>query len=329
MTSKSIALVVYPDFMSLDLFGPLEVFNAASRIQTLSGKSEPYVVRVVSSAGGLIPTESGVQVATEKLPAPKGIDTALVVGGNGVYDARNDERLLSWVKKVATSSRRLGSVCSGTFILAESEVIEGRHVTTHWARAERLAREYENLSVDADPIYVTDGKFWSSAGVTAGIDLALAMVDEDLGPETSQLIARWLVMHRHRPGGQSQYATPAWTPRAEQSAVRAVQLKIEEDPALDYTLESMSQMASMSVRHFCRLFVEQVGMTPARFVERVRIAAAREELEISTDNVDVIAQKCGFGTSETLRRTFLRRLGVTPHQYRQKFHVVPNERNVS
>jgi transcriptional regulator GlxA family with amidase domain len=324
MAAQQIALIIYPDFMSLDLFGPLEVFNSANRLQLSKDKPAPYEVLVASTDGGPIPTESGVVVESLSLPPPSKIATALVVGGDGVDAARLDAELLAWLRKVEKSALRVGSICSGALVLAQSGLFDGRHVTTHWARASQLAREYHEVTVSADSIYVTDGKFWSSAGVTAGMDLALAMVEEDLGPETSQLIARWMVMHRHRPGGQSQYATPAWTPKAEQPALREVQMKIEQEPAMDCRLENLASLASMSVRHFCRMFAEQVGMTPARFVEHVRLDAVREKLETSTDTLEVIAESCGFGTAETLRRTFLRRLGVTPTQYRQTFHIDPN-----
>jgi transcriptional regulator GlxA family with amidase domain len=189
-----------------------------------------------------------------------------------------------------------------------------------------LATEYPSVEVDADPIYIHDGKFWTSAGVTAGIDLSLALVQEDLGVEVAQIVARWLVMFLHRPGGQTQFASPVWVPRAERSTVRAVQTLVEAAPGGDHRLPVLAAAAAMSVRHFTRVFTAEVGETPGRFVERVRLEAARLELENTSDTLDVIASRCGLGTAETLRRVFQRRLSVAPDNYRRRFRVVTDER---
>jgi AraC-like DNA-binding protein len=172
--------------------------------------------------------------------------------------------------------------------------------------------EFPDLSVDPDPIYIRDGKYWTSAGVTAGIDLALALVQEDLGVDVAQTVARWLVMFLHRPGGQTQFASPVWVRRAERSTVRAVQTLVEAAPGGDHRVPALAAAAAMSVRHFTRVFTAEVGETPSRFVERVRLEAARRELETTNDTLDVIAARCGFGTAESLRRVFQRRLGVAP-----------------
>ena len=211
------------------------------------------------------------------------------------------------------------SVCTGAFLGAEAGLLDGRRVTTHWASAERLHTEFPSVLVDADPIYVRDGKYWTSAGVTAGIDLALALVQEDLGVEVAQTVARWLVMFLHRPGGQTQFASPVWVRRAERSTVRAVQSLVEAAPGGDHRVPTLAAAAAMSVRHFTRVFTDEVGETPGRFVERVRLEAARVELETSNDTLDVIAARCGFGTAESLRRVTQRRLGVAPDSYRRRF----------
>jgi transcriptional regulator GlxA family with amidase domain len=220
----------------------------------------------------------------------------------------------------------VATVCTGAFLAAEAGLLDGRRVTTHWASAERLASEFPALVVDADPIYIQDGKYWTSAGVTAGIDLALALVAEDLGVEVAQIVARWLVMFLHRPGGQTQFASPVWVPRAERSAVRAVQTLVEVAPGGDHALPALAAAAAMSVRHFARVFTAEVGETPGRFVERVRTEAARRELETTNDTLDVVASRCGLGTAETLRRVFQRRLGVAPDAYRRRFRVDVDER---
>ncbi len=233
---------------------------------------------------------------------------------------------MTWVAATAPRCRRVATVCTGAFVAAEAGLFDGRRVTTHWSRAEQLAAEFPSLVVDADPIYVRDGKYWSSAGVTAGIDLALALVHDDLGAEVAQTVARWLVMFLHRPGGQTQFASPVWVPRAERSTVRAVQSLVEAAPGGDHRLPALAAAAAMSVRHFARVFTAEVGETPGRFVERVRVEAARRELETTDDTLDVVADRCGFGTAETLRRVFQRRLSVAPDFYRRRFRVVANER---
>ena len=173
----------------------------------------------------------------------------------------------------------MATVCSGAFLAAAAGLFDGRRVTTHWARARQLAEAYPGVTVDADPIYIRDGKYWSSAGVTAGIDLSLALVQEDLGVDVAQTVARWLVMFLHRPGGQTQFASPVWVPRAERSTIRAVQTLVEAAPGGDHRLPALAAAAAMSVRHFTRVFTAEVGETPSRFVERTRLEAARRELE--------------------------------------------------
>jgi transcriptional regulator GlxA family with amidase domain len=223
----------------------------------------------------------------------------------------------------------VATVCTGAFLAAEAGLLDGRRVTTHWAHADRLASEYPALTVDPDPIYLRDGKYWTSAGVTAGIDLALALVEDDLGVEVAQTVARWLVMFLHRPGGQSQFASPVWVPRAERSTVRAVQTLVEASPGADHRMPALADAASMSVRHFARVFTSEVGETPGRFVEGVRTEAARRDLETTDDTLDVIARRCGFGTAETLRRSFKRRLDVTPDAYRRRFRLVGPDRETA
>jgi transcriptional regulator GlxA family with amidase domain len=198
-------------------------------------------------------------------------------------------------------------------------------VTTHWARARQLADEHPDLTVDSDPIYVRDGKYWSSAGVTAGIDLSLALVQEDLGVDVAQTVARWLVMFLHRPGGQTQFASPVWVPRAERSMIRAVQSVVEAAPGGDHRLPALAAAAGMSVRHFTRVFTAEVGESPGRFVERIRLEAARRDLEESADTLDVVAARCGLGSAETMRRVFQRSLGVPPDAYRRRFRATTIE----
>ena len=283
-----------------------------------------YDVRLVAADAGPVVAESGLSLVAGPLPpAGSRIDTLLLPGGSGVAGARRSPALVDWLRRTAPRARRVATVCSGAFLAAEAGLLDGRRVTTHWARASELAADYPAVTVDADPIYVRDGSVWSSAGVTAGIDLALALVEDDLGTDVAQLIARWLVMFLHRPGGQSQFATPVWVRRAVRSPVRAAQARVEADPGDDHRVAALAASAAMSERHFTRVFTSEVGETPSRFVERVRTEAARRELESTGDTLDVIAARCGFGTAETLRRTFRRRLHTSPDAYRRRFATAP------
>ncbi len=324
MRQRQVVIVGYPGLQSLDVTGPFEVFAGAAAAARALGRAGPYQVALVSQGGGPVRSESGIGLCTAPLPsAGERIDTLVVPGGRGVGDACGDASLVSWIAAVAPRCRRIATVCSGTFLAASAGLLDGRRVTTHWARAAQLAAEFPSLVVDPDPIYTRDGKYWSSAGVTAGIDLSLALVEDDLGSEVAQTVARWLVMFLHRPGGQSQFASPVWAPRAERSSVRAAQERIEAAPGADHSVAALAGSASMSARHFARLFAHEVGVTPARYVERVRVEAARDRLETTDDTLAVIAGGCGFGTDETLRRVFHRRLGVSPDAYRRRFRSGP------
>ena len=307
----------------LDAIGPHEVFAGATAV--LAAKKRPndgYDLCIVSERATPITTESGMQIVTAQLhPGRLRIDTLLIAGGEGAMAARYNRPLIDWIRKAARNSRRVATVCSGTFIGAEAGLLDGRTVTTHWARAKQLADEYPRLIVDADPIYTCDGTVWTSAGVTAGIDLALAMVEADQGSEIAQTVARWMVMFLHRPGGQTQFAAPVWIPRAARTTVRAAQDYIDNHPGDDHRLHLLAARAAMSSRHFSRVFTAEVGETPARYIERVRVEAARTELETTAASLDLIAVNCGLGTAESLRRAFQRRVGVAPDAYRRRFHA--------
>ena len=321
MRTRNVVVVIYPGVQSLDAVGPSEVFAGATRVAAAHG-SAGYSVRLVSVGGRAVRAGSGLVLGGEPSSGPdERIDTLVLPGGDQARGARADIALLSWVATTAPRCRRVASVCTGAFLAAEAGLLDGRQVTTHWAFAGQLAADYPSLRVDVDPIYLQDGKYWTSAGVTAGIDLALAMVEDDLGAVVAQTVARWLVMFRHRPGGQTQFASPVWVPRADRSAVRAVQDLVESAPAGDHRLPVLAAAAAMSVRHFARVFADQVGETPGRFVERVRLEAARRELETTSDTLEAIAARCGFGSAETLRRAFRRRLDVTPDDYRRRFRT--------
>jgi transcriptional regulator GlxA family with amidase domain len=327
MPERHVVIVLFPGVQPLDAVGPHEVFAGASRAAAALGRTDSYRITLASTDGQPVRSDSGVGLCTVPLPDPTArIDTLLLPGGDRARSARKDRDLIAWITAVAPRCRRIATVCTGAYLAAEAGLLDGRRVTTHWASADHLAVEYPSLQVDADPIYLRDGRFWTSAGVTAGIDLALALVQDDLGIEVTQTVARWLVMFLHRPGGQTQFASPVWVPRAERSTVRAVQTLVESAPAGDYRVPALAEAAAMSVRHFTRVFTDEVGETPGRFVERVRMEVARHQLETTDDTLECIAVRCGLGTGETLRRVFQRRLNVTPDSYRRRFRVVGDER---
>ena len=318
---RKIVILGYPDIQSLDVFGPSEVFAGATLALLGAGRDDGYDITVASADGRPIATSSGPAVATTALPDPTdGLDAVLLPGGAGVHAARSDPELLAWIRTAAAHSRRVISVCTGAFLAASAGLLDGCRATTHWAFADQLAREFPSITVDPEPIFLRSSQsVWTAAGVTSGIDLALALVEDDHGIEVAQNVARWLVLYLRRPGGQSQFAAPVWLPRARRRPIRDVQELIESQPGGAHRIPDLAAAAAMSPRHFTRVFTDEVGLAPGAYVERVRTEAARRQLEETDDTVVAIAGRCGFGTAETLRRTFIRRLGISPDHYRKTF----------
>jgi transcriptional regulator GlxA family with amidase domain len=275
----------------------------------------------VSRDGAPVRTSSGVTVVPDgDLASARGaIDVLLVAGGEGTPSAMVDSKLTAWLRRTSARSRTVASVCSGAFVLAEAGLLDGRRATTHWSVCEQLAARYPTVDVDADPIYVRDGDVWTSAGVTAGMDLALALVEEEQGRDVALAIARRLVLFLRRPGNQSQFSAQLSLQTADRDALREIQRLIAEHPDADLSVDALAARAAMSPRHFARCFRDETGSTPARFVEAARVEAARRRLEESGDSIESIARACGFGTAETMRRTFVRALHVAPTEYRRRF----------
>ncbi|BBY60554.1 GlxA family transcriptional regulator [Mycolicibacterium sarraceniae] len=313
--TRSVVIVGFPGVQGLDIVGPHDVFTGAALL-TEGG----YRVSVVSQDGQPISTSTSLAVVAHAMPDPGDIDTLVLPGGPGIDAARQDRDLVAWIKTAASNSRRVVSVCTGAFLAATAGLLDGCRVTTHWAFADQLAREFPGITVDPEPIFVRSSAcVWTAAGVSAGIDLSLALVEEDYGGEVAQAVARWLVVYLRRPGGQLQFAAPLWIPRAGRQSIRDVQEAIEAEPGAAHSISGLAQQAAMSPRHFTRVFTEQIGESPGAYVERVRTEAARCQLEETDDTVVTIAERCGFGTSETMRRTFIRRIGIPPDQYRRSF----------
>lgn len=320
--TRKVVILGYPGIQALDIFGPAEVFATATFALIGQGRGEDgYEVTVAGVDGTPIATSGGVSLAPGAALEPgEPIDTLVIPGGIGVQAAQADPQTVDWVRQASSRSRRVVSVCTGAFLAAQAGLLDGCRATTHWAFAEALAREFPEVTVDPEPIFVrSSASVWTAAGVAAGIDLALALVEEDHGTDVAQTTARWLVLYLRRPGGQSQFAAPAWQPRSRRTPIRDVQELIESEPGRPHRITELAARAAMSPRHFTRVFTDEVGMAPGAYVERVRTEAARRQLEESDDTVAAIAGRCGFGTPETLRRTFIRRLGVSPDHYRKTF----------
>ncbi|MGK2947006.1 MAG: GlxA family transcriptional regulator [Acidimicrobiales bacterium] len=317
--TADVVLVVFPDLQGLDLVGPSEVLAAAN---DELGRLH-YRLRVVSSGPGALATSAGLRLladaSIDEVEGP--IDTLLVVGGNGTAGAVADDHLVHHVARLAGGARRVTSVCSGAFVLGRAGLLDGRRATTHWQVCDLLARLHPEVQVDPDPIFVRDGNVWTSAGVTAGMDLALALVEDDHGRDVALAIARRLVLFLRRPANQSQFSAALSAQLSERGGLREAQRFVAEHPEADCSVAALARVAHMSERNFARCFAAEVGTTPARYVEQVRVESARRLLEETDRGVERIAADAGFGTAETMRRSFLRLLRTSPTEYRRRFRA--------
>jgi len=315
---RRVVMVAFEDFQILDLTGPAEVFAVANRLLPAGDR---YRVQVLSPDGAGLRASSGIVLSADGgLEAGRGpIDTLVVVGGEGTRQALSDERLVGWIRTAAARSRRTTSVCTGAFLLARAGLLDGRRATTHWSQCDTLAAAFPAVTVDPDPIFVRDGDVWTSAGVTAGMDLALRLVEDDRGPALAREVARWLVLFVQRPGGQAQFSTQLAAQRPGRSTLRDLEAWIPDHLAEDLRVPALATRCAMSPRHFARTFRAELGVPPAAYVEGVRLEAARRLLETTDRSLPAVAAACGFGTVETLHRSVKRALGVTPGQYRAHF----------
>jgi len=311
----TVAVLIFPDFQLLDAAGPLSVFEAAGRDGGRDAASPSYRLRVIARAAGPVTSSSGVQLVAEAFPddAP---DTLIVAGGWGTREASASPEILAYVRRAAGRARRVASVCSGAFILAAAGLLEGRRATTHWRRAAEFARAYPEIRVEPDRIFIRDGRVWTSAGITAGIDLALALVAEDLGEAVAKRAAQQLVVYHRRPGGQSQFSALI---EADRPGSRFSPLLLWARERLDEPLpvERLAARAAMSPRHFARTFAAETGMTPAKAIERLRLEASRERVESGSEPIEGVAARTGFGDPERMRRAFIRAFGQPPQALRR------------
>jgi transcriptional regulator GlxA family with amidase domain len=322
---RVIAMLAMPGVQLLDVSGPLDVFAEAN----VQARRQVYRLLLVAPDAGPIRSSSGTRLVPDIVIGDIGegpFDTLLVAGCPNAADVQPDARVIEWLREQIPRARRYGSVCSGAFLLAATGLVEGRRLTTHWAVARQLAQRHPSIHVDEDAIHVRDGRLRTAAGVTAGLDLALALVEEDVGREVAMKIASQLVMLFRRPGGQMQFSRKGEAVPAGRSALQEAQRWVAANPAADHSVGLLAQRMKLSPRHFARLFRAEVGITPAAWVEAVRVTAARHLLEEGENQPKQVAAQCGFADADTLRRAFARHVGVTPAEYRKRYARVAGTR---
>jgi transcriptional regulator GlxA family with amidase domain len=316
--AMKVGILAFPRVQLLDVAGPADVFAEAAR---QLGRPHAYRVSVVATTSGLLKTSCGLSLGVDAVVGSRmpRFDTLLVAGGPPADAIARDAVVMAWLQAQAGQVRRIGSVCSGAFVLAEAGLLEGKRATTHWNSAGSLARNYPGTQVDSDAIYIRDGNVYTSAGVTAGMDLALSLVEEDHGRALALAVARELVMFLKRPGGQSQFSAHLAAQVSDKSVVRDVQDYILENLGADLAAPTLAERARMSERNLARLFATEVGMTTAKFVEKARLEAARRALESADVPLKRLADTLGYASVDSFRRAFVRSLGTTPAGYRKRF----------
>lgn len=318
--TRTIALLGFDGAAVLDLTGPHEVFSVASYL-TRDKAVPPYRLMLLSDQAGPFRTASGLSLIADAAwhHFHEKVDTLLVAGGPDMTPLITNRKFLTWLRTMSRCTRRIGSICTGAFVLARAGLLDNRRATTHWMEVARLAQEYPTVTVEPDAIYVRDGHIFTSAGITAGMDLALALVEEDLGRDIALAVARMLVLFLKRPGGQSQFSTQLQAQATEGQRLTALLTWLADHHHKPITVEDMASQAGMSPRTFARIFVAETGDTPALYLEKLRLEHAVRLLETTSTSLDVTARECGFTGHEQLRRTFQRHKGITPQAYQQRF----------
>ena len=324
---RKVVMVIYPDAHILDVVGPLEILTCSKYF--LPEGPEPYAVTVVAAQAGAVQTTSGLTITAQAsfadaLKDCDDIDTLIVSGGHGTTTALQDKELMDYVRTAAQHARRIVSICTGAMILAEAGLLDGKRATTHWWWCPILEQRYPKVTVDRDAIFVREGNIWTSAGVTAGMDLALALVEMDWGHDIALEVARYNVMYMMRPGGQSQFSAHLVAQRAEDPAINSALGFILNNPGASLTVTALAAKAHLSERTFARRFKDETGLTPAAYVETARLQAARVALETTDKSIDQVAAEAGFQSAERMRRAFQRHLGVSAGEYRDRFRIVPD-----
>lgn len=322
MSPRRVVMVAMPCAEVMEIGGTLDVFYAANVLLAEAGSSDPgYALEVVSPVP-VVRRWPGLCIQAERsyLAVRGPIDTLIITGTDTPADATRDPELIKWLARVAPRTRRLVGLCTGTFALAAAGLLDGRRATSHWLFCDELTRLFPKIHVERDPIYVRDGTIYTGVGASAGLDLALALVEDDVGRRIALSVAKREVFFLKRPGGQAQFSVQLSAQMADREPLRDLQMWIADHPDADLSVDALACRAAMSPRNFCRVFVREVGMTPGCFVERVRIEAARRLLEDSPRSVPEVAVACGFGSAETMRLAFRRAFGVSPKVYRSRFY---------
>ncbi|MEM6468056.1 MAG: GlxA family transcriptional regulator [Planctomycetota bacterium] len=319
-THRRIVFLTFPDVVLLDLAGPWQAFALANRMAATD--RPPYKLELVSGdESNSIDSMEGITLSSHRIAANcRGhIDTLVVPAANSDLDRPLLSKSSRVINRLAKRSRRVVSVCGGAFLLAEAGLLSGKKATTHWQAIDEFARRFPDVAVQSDSVFVRDGNVYTSAGVTTGIDLSLELIEEDLGQSVALSCARELVMFMRRPGGQSQFSVTLQSQRAARSTINELIAWVTDHPDADLSVEAMAERIHMSARNFSRVFRNEIGQTPAAFVEKLRVESARRRLEQTNETLDAIARECGFGSSDSMRRSFRRVVKVSPGDYRQRF----------
>jgi transcriptional regulator GlxA family with amidase domain len=324
MLAKQVLIVGYDEITSLDLSGPLEAFSSAV-VENSKGKSEPgYKVTIAALGAKTFRSESGLCITADcSLSSVRQVDTLLIPGGRGMRNPSTGAKLAGWISKRVDRIRRVASICTGVYGLAPTGLLDGRRVTTHWKFATDLAARFPALKVDAKPLYIREGKFYTSAGVTAGIDLSLALIEEDFGPQIALAVARDLVVYMKRPGGQEQFSEPLKFQMASSSRFADLPAWISGHLDQDLSVEALAQRMNLCPRQFTRRFKTEFKCSPAAFVQRLRLDEARNRLASADCSVESVAASVGFNDPDSFRRAFVKCFGVPPQQYRSRFAADP------
>ncbi len=322
--TRRIAQVIFQNAQVLDITGPMEVFAQANEILAFQDNGPAYEILLVADKKGPVSMSSGLKLLADESfetigNAPYPLDTLLIAGGDGVYQARFQRDLLDFINTQAKIVKRMVSICSGTFLLAKAGLLDGKQATTHWSVCQRLAKEHPEIKVVPDKIFIRDKNIYSSAGVTAGIDLALRLVEEDFGRDLALGIAKQLVVFMKRQGGQSQFSTPLARQHAAKGVLADILAWMKQNPDQDLCVEALARRCAMGDRNFARVFKQEVGMTPGKYVEKMRIEYAAQQIETQNEGLKRVAQISGFRSEEMMRRAFKRQLNVLPHLYRKRF----------
>ncbi len=324
---RNIAMLTYPDCMLIDVCGPMDVFNFANhalrQMSRVSPSETAYTLTIVAENSGPVKTSSGICIVADKgyEDLNEGVDTLLVTGSACVDSAVQDTKMRTWLMHMMPKVRRMGSICSGALVLAESGLLNGRKATTHWMYCDEMAKQYRDIRVEPDKIFVRDGNVYTSGGVTAGIDLALSLIEEDWGWQIAAGVARAMLIFMRRPGGQSQFSSYVFNEAKTRKDFRDLQAWIVSNPHADLGVEQLAERMAMSPRNFSRLFCQEIGVTPAKFVEGIRMEAARNMMLQTDLPMESVAANCGFSNAEQMRRTFLRLLKTTPQEHRSFFKI--------